>query len=936
MELPRKVICKDGRVFHACEVCRKKRSRCDGQKPQCTSCQKRGLNCEYRAMRKRGRHGKQKAEPVDLNLLEFPRFLLPVIQPPMNPLSQPLLSPMAFAPAQTDQYMYSRPSQIFGSPSPTEAPFRSLSTSIFDSPGSLSMVAAMNAIQSPISLGSMLQTAPLFQPSPSRPDAMAAAVAALHHTGPASQPSTSMTSMTSMTSDSPKTGPDAWRPLLEEERVLDGLDADGADNFGRPVFDVSSYPLPQRDELTEHLNGIFEYFYMGVQTLHATFRTRVNEGTVSPILIYALMAVASRYSRKPSLHSLNGRAFLNGDRHASTACGLASIQLNHGELGIDAVHGMLFLSVYFMGQGNMLKSRMYLVKAVCTARALGFQNMDQGFVPSSPMVAFSGNHDRMAAAARACVCPQSLAEVVELETKRRIWWFLVFVDYFTANVMNMPVEIPPDSYCVRLPCSDEEWASPTLTALVPLSRDLGFGEHAEPPRGAHDCRPPWPYQPGAFYLERLMIEFCDHLRRLNNLRSLAVRSFFHSPPAFVSEASRKRLVPWAERLDRVRAAWSWLHMQLNKWLDSILLRFSEVINRLPAQYNRQYRHQYYYYLIAAHATIIMSHGVILQLFADFARYIGQEGPWVRTPPIDIGTNATLSEGLSEFAIGTGGSLAPLMQMAQGLSSGSSAGSVYGSVVGSTMGSPLEDSSRLAGDAAGIRGDLADMAAIAWDGCVSTAEQLASILRGKHPKFVLLGGPPIEVFREQVLAGDANILSQPGSAFNAPGTGPGADNPILSDPDFYMRLQPSTAWWMFLVAQVQVGHIKRLLKESEGSFKVSARRKALALRAAARATAAKMAAAKAASHIPDGIPDALRQHRQLEPLAHMRPLSLSVDRAILQCAPEHASGRASRLVRAYENLSCMVKVLEGMQQYWQCMDYISIIQDILKGSEHPLH
>ncbi|KAI8323687.1 hypothetical protein GQ54DRAFT_257797, partial [Martensiomyces pterosporus] len=50
-----RVICKDGRVFHACEVCRKRRSRCDGARPQCTSCQKRGLKCEYKAMRKRGR-----------------------------------------------------------------------------------------------------------------------------------------------------------------------------------------------------------------------------------------------------------------------------------------------------------------------------------------------------------------------------------------------------------------------------------------------------------------------------------------------------------------------------------------------------------------------------------------------------------------------------------------------------------------------------------------------------------------------------------------------------------------------------------------------------------------------------------------------------------------------------------------------------------------
>ncbi|KAJ2477479.1 hypothetical protein IWW47_006196, partial [Coemansia sp. RSA 2052] len=266
---------------------------------------------------------------------------------------------------------------------------------------------------------------------------------------------------------------------------------------------------------------------------------------------------------------------------------------------------------------------------------------------------------------------------VALETKRRIWWFLVFVDYFTANVMNVPLEIPPDSYCVRLPCSDEEWKSPTLSTSKPdrysllpggavvdgllgisttraasataqsgacvLPCDLGFGDRLASARqgldylrlnGFHDCRPPWLYRPGAFYLERLMIEFCDHLRRLNNLRSLANRSFFHVEPVFVDEAypylKRRRQQPsnhhtWMERLNKVKSSWSWLHMQLNKWLDSILLRFSEEINRVPSdQYNRQYRHQYYYYLIAAHSTIIMSHGVILQLYSDFSRYIRQQ------------------------------------------------------------------------------------------------------------------------------------------------------------------------------------------------------------------------------------------------------------------------------------------------------------------------
>ncbi|PIA16183.1 hypothetical protein COEREDRAFT_97599 [Coemansia reversa NRRL 1564] len=828
------------------------------------------------------------------------------------------------------------------------------------------------------------------------------------------------------------------REIDEEEQVLDGLRTDGVDGFGRPVFDVTTYPLPRRADLDEHIDGMFEYFYMGAQTMHeATFRQRIRQGLVSPVLIYAIMAVASRYSRRPSLHSLNGMAFLNGDRHATTACGLASILLSHGDLGtVDAVHGMLFLAVYFMGQGNMLKARMYLVKAVCAARTMGFATMDATFVASNPMTALDGMHDRAMArrpqhrrqdaSGGSCSCPGSLDELVELETKRRIWWFLVFVDYVTANVMDVPLEIAAESYCVRLPCSDEEWTSATLAAKPGFGRDLAFGdqnsdiggedglrneneekEYGSRYAGTHDCRPPWPYRPGAFYLERLMVECCGHLRRLNNLRSLINRTFFHTPPVFVGERyphmrrrRGQRLVPWRDRLARVKASWAWLHLQLNRWLDAILMRFSELINRVPAvQFSRQYRHQYYYYLIAAHSAIIMAHSAVLQLFTDFSRYLQQNAGRARhepptstarptrsvhasaaAPPANCGSGL-LSEGLSEFALGQlGSSIAPLISHAMAMSGSGSATSSVGSSYGgggggggsSGMDSPDNSNDEQQDEPHTVLAELSEMAGIAWDGCVSTAEQLAQILRGKHPRFVLLGGDPVNVFHEQVLAGDANILSAPGSAFNAPGSGPGADNPILSDPDFYMRLQPSTAWWMFLVAQVQVGHIKRLLRESESSFKIAAKRKAHRQRMAGVASNPRppfsnmksMPKSASAGVAPaTTVEDDLSHDSLQRPCDEMRPLSTSVNNSAAMLAmrlteatplpataatfaaePETADAqhradiksRAARLICAYENLSCMVKILEGMQQYWQCMDYVSAVQNILKGSEDPLY
>ncbi|KAJ2083094.1 hypothetical protein H4R24_001069 [Coemansia sp. RSA 988] len=1201
-----RVICKDGRVFHACEVCRRRRSRCDGVRPSCTSCSKRGLECQYRAMRKRGRHGKQtptasmggsshgsgmvspitlnatttaetaaavaaaavwtlspqqitSTQPGTFNLFEnIPRFLLsPEIpledsarvmqgrptghaissvgsarlgadgrtqqqQPSQQSILEAVLAPTHLVGSETvaaqqvssaaitsallcsietpaqhvaygaQQYRERPPSSFMGSPptpstsSLSQHPYqlppplgmRELSASssgVYES----GMATSISGIASPIGLGTILasttaalgglsamgiactptlpQPLPLqqqqqrvgegnssmsaaaafqFSPQQTLPICTQPQQAQPQSAPPQETPTTFPFPQTRRRSQRRQSSDRARREMDEEEQVLDGLRAEGADGFGRPVFDVTKYPLPGRADLDEHIDGMFEYFYMGEQTMHeATFRKRIHHGLVSPVLIYAIMAVASRYSRRPSLHSLNGMAFLNGDRHATTACGLASILLSHGDLGtVDAVHGMLFLAVYFMGQGNMLKARMYLVKAVCAARTMGFATMDAAFVASNPMTALNGMHDSATAAARRpqhrrqgvnggwCSCPGTLEELVGLETKRRIWWFLVFVDYVTANVMDVPLEIAADSYCVRLPCSDEEWMSATLSAKPSFGRDLAFGDqvsdyggedslgdeedekgHGSWQPGTHDCRPPWPYRPGAFYLERLMVECCGHLRRLNSLRSLANRTFFHTPPVFVGERyphmrrrRGQRLVPWRDRLARVKASWAWLHLQLNRWLDAILMRFSEVIHRVPAvQFSRQYRHQYYYYLIAAHSAIIMAHGVVLQLFKDFGRYLQQNSGRVRhepstpaarsarpthasapAPPAQFGGSISsggvlLSEGLSEFALGQlGSSIAPLishaMAMTGSTSTASSVGSSYGGGGSSGIGSPDGSDSEQQDEPHAVLAELSEMAGIAWDGCVSTAEQLAQILRGKHPRFVLLGGDPIDVFHEQVLAGDANILSAPGSAFNAPGSGPGADNPILSDPDFYMRLQPSTAWWMFLVAQVQVGHIKRLLRESEGSFKIAAKKKAHRQRMATDTSSNPQPSSNvdSTSEVPTQPVSTAEEdfgHTALQhPCDQMRPLSTSVNNSATMLAMrlsestplptmtetrtettdiQHRADikyRAARLIRSYENLSCMVKVLEGMQQYWQCMDYVSAVQNILKGSEHPLY
>ncbi|KAL6789243.1 hypothetical protein J3E68DRAFT_414123 [Trichoderma sp. SZMC 28012] len=46
-----------GRTLLACEPCRKRKSKCDGEKPQCGSCRSHELACHYEPARTTRRYG---------------------------------------------------------------------------------------------------------------------------------------------------------------------------------------------------------------------------------------------------------------------------------------------------------------------------------------------------------------------------------------------------------------------------------------------------------------------------------------------------------------------------------------------------------------------------------------------------------------------------------------------------------------------------------------------------------------------------------------------------------------------------------------------------------------------------------------------------------------------------------------------------------------
>ncbi|KAJ1980137.1 hypothetical protein H4R33_005553 [Dimargaris cristalligena] len=255
------------RRSYACDNCRKKKIRCNGEQPACDNCTRKKLDCTYPVRRNRSSRNS-----------------------PTTTHSTPT-TPGAFATSPTSPQMPSpSPQRHHLSPHTLLTPSNpchgarscntsgSLSTSLSPSP-CLSSSTSSHLSASPASTPD--RPAPLLgasaSPSPSRPDYLTA-------------PSVSSTSAS---------------PSLSRLSPTDSILSDHLTKIQEGMVHLMEMPktlIVQSDIQVRHIIDYFEYVHPQIPMLHKwSFLQRLNQNQLPPVLLYSMYAVAARFSKRPQV-----------------------------------------------------------------------------------------------------------------------------------------------------------------------------------------------------------------------------------------------------------------------------------------------------------------------------------------------------------------------------------------------------------------------------------------------------------------------------------------------------------------------------------------------------------------------------------------------------------------------------------------------------------
>ncbi|CAG8544342.1 4271_t:CDS:2 [Paraglomus occultum] len=214
--------------------------------------------------------------------------------------------------------------------------------------------------------------------------------------------------------------------------------------FNASMFQALPYPFafPRGDsyppsDIIDHLSlCFFNHMINHTPMFHEpTLRFRLRTRKASPFLVWALCAVAARYSDLPGIakdppHSA-------GDVFAERA--ISYMAESFDDPNVENVQAILLLCLHSFGSAKGPRSWMYIAMAVRMAQALG---MHKEFADVSCMYAKKGN---------------SHQAFIYREIRRRVFWVCFVIDRFSACALGRPTIIDEGDVEIRQPCDDREW-----------------------------------------------------------------------------------------------------------------------------------------------------------------------------------------------------------------------------------------------------------------------------------------------------------------------------------------------------------------------------------------------------------------------------------------------------------------------------------------------
>ncbi|KAJ2551659.1 hypothetical protein EV175_003610, partial [Coemansia sp. RSA 1933] len=486
------------RLNQACLLCRRKKIRCDSTHPSCSNCKRRGIQCIYPEVRKRGRPPRT---------YTFADFVLPgqPLPPELQSISNVNASAMLLTPDHAgDQKRYGPPA---GAAASAQHGWRS------SAPGASSGSGYMHGLQ-PIESDMSGTSTPAYTHSDyghssGLPPLNAAfgrssgaASSGYHHT-----PSRGMSD--------PMLQPPP--PLAVDQAVLD-------------LFEhvIPNFPIAHRQTVVQHIrdrsmplplwlaihavSARFESIHSG-RAMH--YHGHRNSGGSKSGAAYAEKARAMLVNRFGQRQSRLSQS--RGDRSRMAAPqGLvhdldeADSRLSRREV-VELLQSFILLSIYYSGSWELELAVEMHASAVRIAQRMGVHLLDDLTKLPEPNGIFNTGaalHQRKRAESPGHISSGSLADPstrwsmsdppplpggpndvdmhdvselypnegaqtasaapvsaelrqnqIEFETLRRLWWSMFILDRMYFTCAGVPRVIPISGFRVRLPCSDLDWDS---------------------------------------------------------------------------------------------------------------------------------------------------------------------------------------------------------------------------------------------------------------------------------------------------------------------------------------------------------------------------------------------------------------------------------------------------------------------------------------------
>ncbi|KAI9501732.1 hypothetical protein GGI25_004352 [Coemansia spiralis] len=411
----------------ACRACRQRKIRCGGERPRCSYCVKKGYECVLTPHKKRGRPRKDEQrgkrpnnEPEELDVGRLWAELTGLQSLELPPELSALAADSAIQPqdAMAQQMGLPHEAQLFANYA-----FPGLS-----GPGSAS-------------------PAPPQQPS-AQPD----------QSSDVSHPDNAS--------------------LAHEPPPAPGAGA----SAGRPAAgDASSTQSGLRNDEGVHM--YFVYVHPWLPLLHRpTFEQQIADGTVDPLLYYAVQAIAARFRttshRKP---------YRRGQRYARAARELLPAALRSARL--STLQAITILALYMSVSGRWQEGALYEKLAVQLLFIGQYHLLDEEFLlppVANNMGLYETGWSEHSHPARLEVLSRPNG-ILEHEQRRRAWWSVFQLERFNGLAMGRPPIIKPGWHWVWLPCSEELWARDSPSGA--LAWEMGLADFAERPvASVSNCR----------------------------------------------------------------------------------------------------------------------------------------------------------------------------------------------------------------------------------------------------------------------------------------------------------------------------------------------------------------------------------------------------------------------------------------------------------------